>query len=72
MNNKMQSDQAQYEQEYNRLYEMYEQDTQAAVYDVMDYMTLIDNIKFQLKAYDEKLIEGDDLSQAIEEILNKL
>ena len=29
-------------------------------------------IKFQLKAYDEKLIEGDDLSQAIEEILNKL
>tara|TARA_R100001369_G_scaffold81100_1_gene111862 strand:+ start:909 stop:1127 length:219 start_codon:yes stop_codon:yes gene_type:complete len=71
MNNKMQSDQAQYELEYNTLYEMYEQDTQAAVYDVMEYMTTQDEIKFQLKAYDEKLIEGDDLRQAIEEILNK-
>ena len=70
MNNKIQSDQAQYELEYNTLYEMYEQDTQTAVYDVMEYMTMIDKIKFQLKAYDEKLIGGDDLKTKIETIIN--
>ena len=49
MTSKLTNDHEQYMVEYNRLYEMYDQDPQAAVYDVMDLMSEIDKLKQQLK-----------------------
>tara|TARA_A100001388_G_C28642864_1_gene437981 strand:- start:93 stop:251 length:159 start_codon:yes stop_codon:yes gene_type:complete len=49
MTSKLTNDHEQYMAEYNRLYEMYDQDPQAAVYDVMDLMSEIEQLKQQLK-----------------------
>lgn len=35
--------------EYNRLYEMYDQDTQIAVYDIMDLTAEVKELKKKLK-----------------------
>ena len=48
MTSKLTNDHEQYMAEYNRLYEMYDQDPQAAVYDVMDLMSEIDKLLHKL------------------------
>ena len=45
MTSKLTNDFEQYTAEYDRLYEMYDQDPQAAVYDVMDLMSEIKDLK---------------------------
>ena len=45
MTSKLTNDFEQYKAEYDRLYEMYDQDPQAAVYDVMDLMSEIKDLK---------------------------
>jgi hypothetical protein len=50
MTSKLTNDHDQYMEEYNRLYEMYDQDPQVAVYDVMDLMSEIEKLKKKLEA----------------------
>ena len=47
--------------EYERLYEMYDQDTQCAVYDVMDLMSEIKEHKQNIKALCDRLDELENV-----------
>ena len=58
---KLTNDHEQYMAEYNRLYEMYDQDPQSAVYDVMDLMNEIKEHKLNIKAMADRLDELENV-----------
>ena len=57
------SDHEKYVEEYDRLYELFEQDPQEAVYAVMDLERIINDQKLNIKAMADRLDELENVQE---------